>query len=162
MKNNIILILIVSLITLSSVNVMGSGIGLEAAIAGGPMLAIVGIADLNDRLSFNLPIGGYPGIIMRAELNLRLCIESTWENWTPFIEGGLGYTKLLRGEREGENMKDIHFNIGISKPWRSSWEISFDAGLLYAPRFLNPTWDYVNPDVLPIVPMIGFGLVYKM
>jgi len=155
-------IFVLLIIALCPANAMGTEIGLKSGFTGGPMLSIVGIAEVKDKLSFNLPIGGFPGVIMRVESNLRSEMDSSWKNWSPYMQGGIGYTEFFRGKGDGENINDIHFTFGMSRPFRSSWEFSVDIGLLYAPYFVNPWLKEEFPGGIPIVPIIGMEITHKI
>ena len=149
-------------IALCTASAMGAGIGLKGGFSGGPIFSIIGIKEVDDKLSFNLSIGGFPGIIMHAESNLRLDIQSLLDNWSHYIQGGIGYTEFFHGKGDGENVEDIHFTFGMSRPFLSSWEFSADIGLLYAPHSVNPWLKEEFPDSIPIVPVIGLEIVYKI
>ena len=151
------IVFVVLLLVISPVNVMAIGIGLKTEIAGGPVLSVVGMTTLHNKLSLNLSVGGFPGIILRVEPNLRL---STEKKWLSYIQGGIGYWRGFRGKAENKNLVDIHFNAGISKSLSSSLILSADIGLIYVPHWINPAFIRELSGVIPIVPMISLEIVY--
>ena len=60
---------------------LGSGLGLRWDITGGPLFVAAGEIDLADNWSLNLTCGGFPGIIMRAEADLRLYTGKRWPSY---------------------------------------------------------------------------------
>jgi hypothetical protein len=154
------LVLAVLLIALGRADAMGAEIGLRAGFKDGPMVSVVGSAELNERLSLNVPVGGLPGIIMRVESNLRMSVGSLERNWPRYVEGGIGYWEIFRGSGDGKNVKEIHFSYGMTRRYWSDFEITASIGLLYAPHFANPWFKEEDMADLPIVPMIGLEATY--
>ncbi len=149
------IVFIVLLLAISPVNVMAIGIGLKTTY--GPILSVVGMTTLHDKLSLNISGGGFPGIIMRVVPNLRL---STEKKWLSYIQGGIGYWRGFRGNLKNKNLVDIHFNAGISKSLSSSLILSADIGLIYVPHWINPEFNEDFSDVIPIAPIISLEIVY--
>ena len=71
MGSSVKAILVVLFITLSAGNASATEIGLKAGTLGGPLFSVVCMKDISDKLSADLTVGGFPGIILRAETNLK-------------------------------------------------------------------------------------------
>jgi len=150
-------VLVVSLLAVGSANAIAIGIGVKTEFTGGPLFSVVGMTKLPNKLSLNVSVGGFPGIIMRAESNLRLSKEKKWSLYT---QGGFGWTRIFRGSGENKNVMDVHFNIGISRYFPPSLNLSAGIGLLYAPYWANPWFKEKFSDVIPVAPMVSLEVVY--
>ena len=122
------------------------------------MFSVAGGFKIYGGMTANVSLGGFPGIILRCNFNLRYYRSGIW---TPYFKCGLGYTKIFRSNKAMNYLWDIHFNIGLNKTLNPNFDISADIGLLYAPYTFNPMLEEEFPDVLPIVPMLGFETRYK-
>jgi len=80
---------------------MDIGIGGKMGFSGGPSISLVGSVKWNDRVSLNASVGGFPGIIMMTEANVRYHFSET--TWSTYSQGGFGYISIFRGKGEGKN-----------------------------------------------------------
>ena len=76
--------------TVNSVNGADGSMGLQAAFIGGPVLSAVGILEIDVKLSFKLPVGGFPGSIFRTEMNCIYNFGPLNERWSTHLLGGFG------------------------------------------------------------------------
>jgi hypothetical protein len=156
----IMLVVIVPFIALCISSAAGANIGFRAGFKDGPCLSFVFDQALNERLNLRVPVGGLPGVVMRAEANLRMSGVQSERKWSRYVEGGIGYFQFFRGEIDGENIKDVHFMLGLTRKFMTSSEVDFGIGALYAPFSINPWLREEHPDVIPVVPLIGIELTY--
>ncbi len=134
------------------------GMGAKIAFSGGPIISLLSNVSFNDNISMNLSIGGFPGIIMKVESNLRC---SKKKEWSPYLQGGLGFTRFFRGKAKDKNLNDIHFNVGITKSYPSSLKLSADIGLLYAPYGVNYWLREESPDITYFIyPVVNFEVLF--
>lgn len=150
--------LFVLLLTTIPIKAQINGFGLKLGFVGGPMISLLLDAQIKDKMSMNFSVGGFPGIIMRAESNFRY---TTKKNWSPYFQAGFGYTMIFRGKGEGKDLKDIHINFGLSRKLWPAFHLNADIGLLYAPAFINPFVKENLKGVLPVVPTIELEGIYK-
>jgi hypothetical protein len=137
-------------------------LGLQAAFTGGPVLSAVGILELNDNLSFNLPVGGFPGIIFRTEMNCRYGFSPLNKFWSTYLQGGFGYSEFYRGKGEGKTIRDVHCSFGMNKIINTKWEFYWDAGFLYIPGWANRWWKEEFDKDIGITPSIVVGFNYNL
>ncbi len=137
----------------------GNGIGLRWDFSGGPLLVAAGEINLAEHCSLNLTCGGFPGIIMRGDADLRLY---TGRKWPSYWQTGYGRYWFFRGQAEGEQLNEFHLRSGISRRLGKNWSWFIDLGLLWAPLQLNPWIESEHPDVIPVVPLAGTGLMYRL
>jgi hypothetical protein len=157
---SIMLFVIVLFITVCTGGAISADIGFRAGFKDGPLISFVFDQKLSERLSLSVPVGGLPGVVMRAEANLRMSGVPQENKWARYIEGGIGYFQFFRGEIDGENIKDIHFMLGLTRNFRKSFWADVGVGMLYAPLSINPWLKDEYPDVVPIVPMVGIEVTY--
>ena len=157
---SIMLFVIISFSTVCIGSATGADIGFRAGFKDGPFLSFVFDQALNERLNLRVPVGGLPGVVMRAEANLRMSRVPQENKWARYIEGGIGYFQFFRGEIDGENIKDIHFMMGLTRSLMTSLGVDVGIGMLYAPLSINPWLKDEYPNIVPIVPMVGIEVTY--
>jgi hypothetical protein len=144
------------------------GVGAKINFAGGPIPALVLDAKPDERWLFNISLGGFPtkaGPIIRGEVNFRYLFRET-KRPSYYVQGGYGNTVIKYNEewqekkhRDEVTVKDFHINGGIS--WKfSSFGLSTDVGMFYAPFSINPYVREEYEGVLPIVPIIDLEGIY--
>lgn len=135
----------------------GAELGVGLDVAGGPLVVVVAGLDVNERWAMEGSVGGFPGIILRAEWNVRRVLARRRPS---YVEGGVGCLWFFRGRGDGESIRDLHVNVGIARPWRGGFEVRADIGLLWVPVSVNPWIEKEFPDVaVPVVPAIGVKIV---
>ena len=160
MGSSIKAILVVLFITLSTGNASATEIGLKAGTLGGPLFSVVCMKDISDKLSADFTVGGFPGIILRAETNLKKYTGKLRGKWATYWQGGLGYIEFYRGKGDGHSLKEMHLSYGMSREYGAAFEVSADFGLFYMPRSLNEWVEDEFEDPIYMAPMIWFGVVY--
>ncbi len=136
-----------------------AAVGLRLGFVGGPMLSLEGSVPVSDNTEVYLSVGGFPGAILRVESNVRL-----WraEHASPFMQFGLGYSRFFRGKGKNESIKDLHLSVGWAKEMWRHYRFSFDVGVLYAPKAINPYTREEFPDVFPMIPFLALDALYKV
>ncbi len=135
------------------------GIGIEAGFSGGPTLSLTMTMELNERISLNGSIGGFPGIILVSRAGIR--VQLTRTELSSYVQTGVGYFHYYRGTAKGKGIKEAHFDLGLLWPNTGKWKLNFDLGLLYAPYSINHWLQEEYPEVpLFIYPVVHTGLVY--
>ena len=146
-------------IILVLLSAMNMGVGAKMGFSGGPSIALLGSVKLNNRVSINASVGGFPGIIMMSEVNARYHFSN--KTWSPFAQGGFGIIRFFRGRGEGKNIKEFHVCGGILWSHASSLEFGADLGLMYGPFSLNPWIEEEFPDLLIFIcPILRIEAVY--
>ncbi len=153
------IIVFLLLFTLNTAQAGDMGIGVKMGFSGGPCFSALGIWELNNSSSLNLSLGGFPGIIFKVESNYRYTIV---KEWSPFIQGGIGYWRIFRGRGDGQGITDIHMDFGISRSITPAFDISANIGILFVPVFINPWFKEEFSDGIAIVPAIGLEIIYGL
>lgn len=143
-----------------------TGIGVQLSFAGGPLVSLVVNVELPHEFLLNLSLGGFPGILLRAEANLRYYFLKyaaiAYVGWRPYAQLGLGYVRIFHSNISYKDIKEIHLNGGLAYKGFPSLTLSADVGLLWAPPAVNPQVKEEFPDKLLIVPMISVEAVYEL
>ena len=143
-----------------------TGIGVQLSFVGGPLVSLVVNVELPREFLLNLSLGGFPGILLRAEANLRYYFLKyaaiAYAGWRPYAQLGLGYVRIFRSNLSYNEVKEIHVNGGLAYKGFPALTLSADVGLLWAPPAVNPQMREEFPDELLIVPMIGIEAVYEL
>ena len=133
--------------------------GLRFSLSGGPVLSLVVDQRLSPDVRVNFAVGGFPGVILRLEANLRIIPD---KKKTIYYGGGFGYWRIYRGRGDGKSVKEFHGNIGYQFAAKDHLLFGGDVGLLYAPLSLNRWMTDLsdNPDMIPIVPVANIEALY--
>jgi hypothetical protein len=143
-----------------------TGIGVQLSFVGGPLISLVVNVELPHEFLLNLSLGGAPGILLRAEANLRYYFLKyaaiAYVGWRPYAQLGLGYVRIFHPNISYNEIKEIHVNGGLAYKGFPALNLSADVGLLWAPPVVNPQVKEEFPDELLIVPMISLEAVYEL
>jgi len=147
--------LILSLILLSPLLLTAIDFGVKLETSGGPIMsAMVGIP-LNEKLELDVSVGGFPGIIIRSDANLRFKKE---RKWFPFYLAGTGVMSFFRGTADGKTIVTFQANAAIRTFQLSSFQISPYIGILYVPSWINTDFD--NPTGIEVISMLGVEIMF--
>jgi hypothetical protein len=142
------------------------GIGVKLSFVGGPLVSLVVSVELPDEFLLDLSLGGAPGILFRAEANLRYSFLKyaaiAWIGWRPYAQLGLGYVRSFRSNLPYNEVKEIHLSGGLAYKGFPALTLSADVGLLWAPSAVNPQVKEVFPNRLSMAPMVTLEAVYKV
>ena len=147
----------ISVFTIIPVVLSSFNIGYKFEIAGGPLTYLTANIPLTIDFDLNISAGGFPEIILRADINLR------WQRqkkWFPYLQTGSAFIRFYRGKNKHKNLIDIHLVTGIVDLKLSKIQITPHFGILYIPDFINPDFEN-SASGLAIVPMLGFEVFLK-
>lgn len=142
-----------------------TSIGFRLGFMGGPSFSAVMDHHLNDNMAINFAVGGFPGIILRLEANVR-CIPM--KRNTVYYSGGVGYNRFYRGQADGKGMTEFHAGAGYRWTLKQNAFFGLDGGLIYIPIGINKWMGDMNKEgkddskMLPIVPYVGFEIMFYL
>jgi len=133
--------------------------GLRFTFSGGPMLSLVVDQRLSQDMRVNFAVGGFPGIILGVEANIRIAPK---KRKAIIYGGGMGWRRFYRGRGDGKSLKLFQGFVGYQFESPAKWLYSGDVGLVYVPRSLN-RWmdDLFDNDSIPIVPYLSVETLYE-
>jgi len=159
MKKKYFLFSFVFLIALYATTHADTSAGLRFTFSGGPMLSLVVDQRLTQDMHVNFAVGGFPGIILGVEANIRIAPK---KQKTITYGGGMGWRRFYRGRGDGKSLKLFQGFVGYQFESPAKWLYSGDVGLVYVPRSLN-RWmdDLFDNDSIPIVPYLSVETLYE-
>ena len=139
-----------------------TSIGLRLGFMGGPSFSAAMDHHLNDSMAINFGVGGFPGIILRLEANVRII---QMKPNTVYYSAGVGYNRFYRGQADGKGMTEFHVGVGYRWTLKQNVFFDLDGGLIYVPIGINKWMSDINKEgkdnleMLPIVPYVGFEIM---
>ncbi len=139
-----------------------TGVGLQIEFVGGPCFAVVVENHFSRMAGVRFSVGGFPGIILRAESEVRF--SAPRRRAAVFLVGA-GYNRFFRGRANGKGLTEFHLGGGYRWTLKEKFRIGLNGGLLYAPTVLNPWFKETfkeEGDLLPVVPFVGIETLWNL
>ncbi len=158
--NRLFFVSMICIVLVAAASASETSAGLRFSFSGGPMLSLVIDQRLGPNMRVDFAVGGFPGILLNLEANLRFIPEM---QETFYFGGGIGCRRIYRGRGAGETLKELHSVVGYHYETNHAF-FSGQVGVLYAPQSIN-AWTSAlsdNPGIIIMAPFANIEALRQL